>query len=79
MIKWSSNDNLDFTCEFSKMDSYCVTIISGRKSWGTISCIKCFDSIQKYLMQQIYKKFSRVFLQRKIKKRITKNKSFQGN
>ena len=37
---------LDYTGEFSKTDSYCVTLVSDRKSWGTISCIKRFESIQ---------------------------------
>ena len=37
---------LDYTCEFPKMDSYCVTVVSGRKSWGTISRIKYFDCIR---------------------------------
>ena len=46
MIKWVSNDDLDFTYEFSKMNSYHVTLVSGRKSWGTISSIKRIDSIQ---------------------------------
>ena len=35
----------DYTCEFSKTDSYCVTLVSDRKSWCTISCIKYFDSV----------------------------------
>ena len=46
MIKWISNNDLDFTREFSKMDSYCVTIVSSRKSSGTISGIKHFDCIR---------------------------------
>ena len=36
----------DYTCEFSKMDSYYVTAVSGRKSWGTIGRIKYFDCIR---------------------------------
>ena len=46
MIKWVFNDDLNFTCEFMKMDSYCVTIVSGKKSWGTIGHIKHFDCIR---------------------------------
>ena len=46
MIKWVSNDDLDFTREFPKMDSYCVIVVSGRKSWGTISGIEHFDCIR---------------------------------
>ena len=36
----------DYTCEFPKMDSYYVTVVSGRKSWGTICRIKYFDCIR---------------------------------
>ena len=36
----------DYTCEFPKMDSYYVTVVSGRKSWGTIGHIKYFDYIR---------------------------------
>ena len=36
----------DYTCKFLKTDSYCVTLVPGRKSWGMISRIKCPDSIQ---------------------------------
>ena len=36
----------DYTCEFSKMDSYYVTVVSGSKSEGTIGRIKYFDCIQ---------------------------------
>ena len=36
----------DCTCEFPKMDSYYVTVVSGRKSWGTIGRIKHFDCIR---------------------------------
>ena len=36
----------DYTCEFSKMDSYYVTVISGRRSWGTIGRIKYSDCIR---------------------------------
>ena len=39
-IKRIFDKAFECTCEFSKMDSYCVTILSGRKSWGTISRIK---------------------------------------
>ena len=47
-----SNDNiLEYTCELPKIDSYCVTVVSDRKSWGTISCIKHFWSYLKCLMQ----------------------------
>ena len=45
MIKWISNDDLDYMCEFSRMDSYCVTVVSGGKSWGMISFIKYSDRI----------------------------------
>ena len=31
--------------EFPTMDSYYVTVVSGRKSWGTISYIKYFDCV----------------------------------
>ena len=36
----------DFTCEFPKMDSYYVTVVSGEKSWGTICRVKYFDCIR---------------------------------
>ena len=32
--------------EFPTMDSYYVTLVSGKKSWGTINCIKYFDRIR---------------------------------
>ena len=37
---------LNYICEFPKMDSYYVTVVSGRKSWGTICRIKYFDFIR---------------------------------
>ena len=36
----------DYTCEFPTMDSYYVTLVSGKKSWGTINCIKYFVRIR---------------------------------
>ena len=36
----------DYTCEFPKMDSYYVTVVSGRKSWGMICRIKYLDCIR---------------------------------
>ena len=36
----------DYTCEFPRMDSYYVTVVSGRKSWGTICHIKYLDCIR---------------------------------
>ena len=43
MKKWvfslKTNNVLEYTCEFSKIDSYWVTVVSDRKSWDTISCI----------------------------------------
>ena len=41
-----TNNVLEYTCGFSKIDSYWVTVVSDRKSWDTISCIQHFDSIQ---------------------------------
>ena len=41
-----TNNVLEYTCGFPKIDSYWVTVVSDRKSWGTISCIQRFDSIQ---------------------------------
>ena len=36
----------DCTCEFPKMDSYYVTVVSDKKSRGTIGRIKYFDCIR---------------------------------
>ena len=48
--KWvfslKTNNVLKYMYGFSKIDYYWVTIASDRKSWGTISCIQCFNSIQ---------------------------------
>ena len=50
-----NNNVLESTCEFSKIDSYCVIVVSDRKSLGMICCIKYFWSYSKCLMQLIYK------------------------
>ena len=42
----SNKTILECSHEFPTMDSYCVTLVSGRKSWGTINCIKYFDRIR---------------------------------
>ena len=41
-----TNNVLEYTSGFLKIDSYWVTVVSDRKSWATISCIQRFDSIQ---------------------------------
>ena len=45
-----TNNILEYTCEFSKIDSYYVTVVSDRKSWGMINCIKRFLLYSKCLM-----------------------------
>ena len=41
-----TNNILEYTFGFPKIDSYWVTVVFDRKSWGMISCIQRFDSIQ---------------------------------
>ena len=41
-----TNNVLEYTCGFPKIDSYWVTVVSDKKSLVTISCIQRFDSIQ---------------------------------
>ena len=41
-----TNNILEYTFGFPKIDSYWVTVVFDRNSWGTISCIQRFDSIQ---------------------------------
>ena len=45
-INNNKNEFLDYMWKFPTMDSYCVTLVPGRKSWGMIIRIKCLDSIQ---------------------------------
>ena len=62
----------DYTCEFPTMDSYCVTLVSGRKSWDMINRIKYSDSIQGVYAMDL-QKFSRIISQ---KLNCSTNKTF---
>ena len=63
---------LDYTCEFPTMDSYCVTLVSGRKSWGIINRIKCFDSIQSVNAMDL-QEFSHIVFNKNAENKITMN------